>query len=185
MMKKLITALFVLLMAACMYGCGNKQTAIQTQDSQNSSDDEMTSMVNPMVEYSTFPELEKQIDFEYLIIPESNGFQCENIYLISKETVDIDYVSKENAEVEACVRTAKGNEDISGYYGMSYQEEKIGDITVQKGEFKGETKDEYARVAWWTNGSFTYAVSFKRLEAEAVFDSLLESAVELSATLNQ
>lgn len=145
----------------------------------------MAGMINPMVEYETFPDLEAVIDFEYLIIPESNGFHCEDIYLISDTTVDLEYDSKDNDEIEACVRTAKGTDDITGYYGAEYKDVKIGEITVHKGEYQGSAADDYVRLAWWTDGTFCYSVSFEKLQDETVFDSLLESAVEASTFLNK
>ena len=147
--------------------------------------DRNVGMPNPMVEYDNFPELDEKIDFEYLYLTESDGFHCDQIFLIGETLVDLDFESKDDDEVEACVRTSKGTEDTTGYYGVEYEEVTMNEITVHKGESKGETADEYARVAWWTDGTYTYAVSFERLEDEKEFDSLLESLVERSTFINQ
>lgn len=213
MKRRVIVMMGVVLVSAVLCACasdkGSDETAQQTEENtieevveatpekvetQEQSSESITeqaeetepeaSMVNPMVEYATYPELEEQIDFDYLFIPESDGYHCTKIFLIGGETVDLRFDSKDIEGAEACVRTAKGTEDINGYYGAEYEEVKIGEVTVNKGCYKGETADEYMDLAWWTDGTYSYGVSFSRLDPET-FDSLLESAVGLSTRINQ
>ncbi|MDO5575347.1 MAG: hypothetical protein Q4G60_15360 [bacterium] len=147
------------------------------------ADEQTSALPNPMVEYETYPELEKHIDFEYLIIPESNGYTCDDIYLIGGEVVQLDYESKDEDDCEATVRTARGTEDITGYCDMQYQDEKIGNITVHKCIYLSETEDDNAKLAWWTDGTYTYSMKFSLKEHDD-FDSQVESAVDYTTRIN-
>lgn len=134
-------------------------------------------VVNPMVEYKTYEEAEAAAGFKGLYLIGASGYDIDDVYVINNTLLNYDYEGREDADQDLTVRTAKGTEDISGFYGVTYTDQQIGGATVHTGTY------EDSSIAWWTDGTYAFSVSAEEVTQDT-FLSLVESLVETSKTLN-
>lgn len=145
-------------------------------------------MPNPMVSYDTVQAAAKEAGFQPLYLPAISGYHVDFVYVISKNVVDIGYTRDGDTETTLRVRTARassqGNKDISGVYGVKWQNQTIDNTKVSIAKVEGVDKsktnpDGYA--AHWQIGDMLYSVSAEHI-AQPEFMHLLETGlVDLSA----
>lgn len=139
----------------------------------SAADDKNMAQVNPMVEYDSYAELEKNACFDYLYIPAASGFNAEHIFFIDKTIIELDY-ARSDSDMKMSIRTAKGEDDISGHYSINYTKSDVMGVKVNKGS--NHAKTDFT--AWWTKNGFSYALSLQDGDEET-FNNMVEYAVTL------
>lgn len=118
-------------------------------------------IANPIVEYDSIEKMEMVLGFRPLELPRRTRYTCTSRAVIDGTVADLGYSSQDvfgEQRTTWSVRTAELADvrdtagDISGVYGVSWQEEPIGNTQVYVAKVYGDT---YA--ARWTNGTFAYA----------------------------
>lgn len=174
-MKKTITFLSLILLILICFACTNITENSQTETSSIISEtkiEKIVGMPNPMVPYENLDELTKVCDFEILYPANTENFTDFKYFLISDTLADCRLTNKNNNQ-EISYRSAKGSNDISGYYGYTPTKSKINNIEINT----YKTDDGYA--SWWTNNDMSYSISAKNIN-ENEYNTLLNEAVELS-----
>lgn len=138
-----------------------------------------TEMPNPITEYSTCEEAEAAVGFKALYLTKDTGYDAHDIMTISNEVIDVEFINRDS-EQEITVRTGKGNNDISGVYGITYTEQEINDVAVQVGMVQED--DETTCVAWWSEKNYCYSCYTDDVDGDT-FLSLVEVLVDTSKTL--
>lgn len=118
---------------------------------------------NPMVEYSSYDDLDNALGFEPLFLTKSFGYKCDAFYSISGKTADIRYTNDQGAEVT--VRTARlvpeESNDISGVYTGKWKEKTIGNTPLKVAKL---SKDSFA--ASWTEDAFAFSLTGDHMTEE-------------------
>ncbi len=152
-MKRIIAVALIALLFT-IAGCGRP-------------DKEKTEVPNPMVEYKSLEEISKKMDYPMVELPEDMQYTLDKMYIISGNIVQLDYVD-EAGDTSICLRKAKGNEDISGIYGVEYTQETLSGIPVNVGTYQD------IHVAYFVYEDFSYSATAKGLTGVS-FDNLLIS----------
>ncbi len=130
---------------------------------------------NPMVEYDSASEMNKVLKFDMLQLPAELEYTPKDYYVIDKRLGQIDYTNQAE-DLEITLRKAKGNEDISGIYGVDYEQESFSGLPVNMGIY------EDTHVAWFEDGGFSYSVSATGIDG-ATFDTLVGTVVTVEKTV--
>jgi hypothetical protein len=136
--------------------------------------DDMTSLPNPIVEYTTYRDLRDKVGFEPLIIPKIVGYKCTRLAAIGGDLAEMDYGN--NNGVSFAIRTSKAsdagdNEDISGIYGARWTRRQMGSTTVYIAKVG---QNSYA--GHWKSGDYAFSVSSDHV-TEVEFMRVLSSAL--------
>ena len=103
---------------------------------------------NPIVTYDTYQAAAKTAGFAPLYLTKDAGYSCNYISLISKDTADLGFQKLGQTSTTVRVRTmpqkaAKGTNDISGVYSVTWKDQVIDGTTVSVA--KTNHKKEAAR----------------------------------------
>ncbi|SHL00873.1 hypothetical protein SAMN02745136_03882 [Anaerocolumna jejuensis DSM 15929] len=150
-MKKLIVIALSAVMALSFAACTNNPPK---QISGQAAEGDSQQIPNPFKDCKTVAEAEKTAGFT-LALPEKipEGYVQKSIQAIKNDMIQVIY---ENGKKELLIRKAKGKEDISGDYNK-YSENNT--MTVGSLQVSTRGNDGKIKVAAWTDGEYTFAVS--------------------------
>lgn len=194
--KQTAIVISAVLTATVIAGCGSSEKVASSASSEQAATDEVTSeavtvgeatdtektvgMANPMVEYETTPEMQEVLGFDPLYLPESSGYTCSVMYIISGDLADLRFTSKDGGTAEIGVRSAlidtMDSDDVSGYYGDDWKESTVSDTEVEIGGGSQDVDNTY--FAKWSNDKYAFSVSGAVSENE--FSDILEQLVEIT-----
>lgn len=117
-MKKIIAA-----MAVALSLSGMTVFAVNGEDL-------MVGMPNPMVEYENYREAADVLGFNPLYLPKMAGYRSDDIFVIGGKTGDIRYSGADGSTIIIRSAKARSNEDISGIYGVKWQNRRVSETTV-------------------------------------------------------
>ncbi len=146
------------ILTGCAGTAQNKEQTAQTVKEDT--------IVNPMVSYDTIEELEKAVGFTCKTMPEHTGYTLARCESIDKMIGQMVYMDKGTGEKEFVLRTAKGNADISGYYGVTYEERELDGVVINLG-FSGADA-----VAWWCDEEYAYSATAADIDEQVFLDCL-------------
>ena len=194
--KQIAVIISAILAATVIAGCGSSEKVASSASSEQDASDEVTSeevtegeaadteetvgMANPMVEYETIPEMQEVLGFDPLYLPESSGYTCSVMYIISGDLADLRFASKDGGTAEIGVRSALADtmdsDDVSGYYGDDWKESTVSDTEVETGGGSQDVDNTY--FAKWSNDKYAFSVSGAVSEDE--FSDILEQLVGIT-----
>lgn len=177
-----IIAVMVVLTASVCAGCSNpesKEQAVITQQESLKIAEETPLMdseevANPIQDYESYEALQDAAGFAVLDLPKTFATKNKTYCMIGDTMAEIDQISADNHLIT--IRMQKGTEDITGYFGVSFEEQPLLGVTVHV----GETEDDM--VAWWTDGTYTFALILNGSTKES-FYTMLEALVNESKTM--
>lgn len=142
-----------------------------------SAKEAMVGMPNPLVEYSSYSELNDAVHFRPLALPKGTvlaGKYKPSAYIsISGETADVRYdLEKGGSLMIRSAKVGKGSQDISGIYTKNWKEQNFDGTTVSVAKVQ---KNCYA--ARWKVGDYTFAVYGEKMK-EKDFKKLLPALVD-------
>jgi len=160
-MCKKIAGAVVLVLALCfaLCSCGPKEAPVTTAVS------------NPVSEYKTADELDGDVGFDVLMLPEETGFSPVAYQSIDHTLAEVVYGKdgEEEPAAQVTVRMAAGNENICGIYGIEdYGTELLQGVEVNMGEYNG------VLVAWYSYEDYSYSLATTGVDV-AVFEDLVEA----------
>lgn len=123
------------------------------------TDEDITQIPNPFIEYQTIQEAEETAGFQAMLpakLPE--GYTQNTIYAIENDLIEVNYLKGED---EICFRQAQGDSDISGDY-REYDE--MNTIMMDELEITTKGNNGKVNVATWRNGDYTFAINVNSLE---------------------
>ena len=144
-MKRLFAVIMMLLTILSLAACSN---------STDSDEPDIIGMPNPLTDFDTLAEAEKQTGF-YITLPDAIGSSDNKIYrAMNDEMIEVIYMNGEDETGR--IRKARGSEDISGDYNEYAESETVsaGGIDVL---IKGDAG--LVKLAVWTNDGYAYSVS--------------------------
>ena len=130
-------------------------------------------MPNPMVEYTSIPEMQDALGFLPLTLPESM-YTCTNRYIIAKSTADLRYTTRDTERPSTyCIRSARqtsfpSSQDISGMYGFTWWPHFISRTNV----FLAKTGDS-SYAARWSNDQYLFSATADNVDEADFNDELL------------
>jgi len=126
------------------------------------------SMPNPIVEYTNVPDLELALGFPVLYLPGSLYATYHPALVINSiggTISDLHFRSRED-ESRIIVRTALlktvNTEDISGYYGVNWALQDVGDM--KHTQVNVAITEDGTHVARWTKGRFVFSLAIKDMD---------------------
>lgn len=161
-MNKKILRLFSALAvgAACFSLAGGTETAM--------------ALPNPMVSYESVAAARDAAGFQPLYLPSISGYRMNQVWVIGGDVIDMEYVSEDLPASKFRLRTARCtermNEDISGIYGVKWEEESINGLTIAIADVPGAS-NSYA--AHWRHNNMLFSVSVENM-TNREFRRLLE-----------
>lgn len=172
-MKKMVAVLLCMVLAGALSACGEKkesvpnETAVETQDVAGEETGALMGgsagvrIPNPWTECASLEEAAKLAGFSIDAPEAPEGYAGRVIQVLKNEMIEVIF---QNGDEMISVRKAAGSDDVSGDYN-AYAEVK----TVAVGELQVTEKGEDGKImlAIWTNGAYSYAVSFPGVTAEA------------------
>ena len=155
-MKKTLAITLAAVTLLGLAACSKTQPAAQ----QASTQKENVQIQNPWTDYESLEAAEAAVGYE-ISIPESisgcSDKQYRAMELDGDTMLEVIYAADSEAEAEAGrVRKAPGSEDISGDYN-EYAEQQSLTVGSVSATCKGESG--LVKLAIWTDGGYTYAVS--------------------------
>ncbi len=153
-----VTALFAIMFTACS-NARKPQPSVEVK--------------NPVTEVKSFESIKNALGFDMVVLPEELAYSPVQFHIINKEMAEVRY---ENADKSADVwlRQKKGKEDISGIYGVSYEEENVNNISVNKGRYDNTDDGAPILVGWFYDDAFSYSASATGLD-NAGFEEILKA----------
>ena len=173
-MKK-ITIIFLSTAIALSFSACAKTPKPQdstTQDNGKAVVSENIGTPNPFIDCKTIEEAEELAGFT-MSLPKQlpDGYSLKQILAIKDEMIQVFY---ENGDDQLLIRKAVGTEDISGDYN-SYPENQ--NITVNGLTIHTKGSNGTINVATWTDGGYSYSISFQP-EAAGVDVDVINHLVE-------
>lgn len=152
--------------------------AVQAAPSESSPP--ALTLPNPMIEYQTLPEMTAILGFTPLYLPHSSGYECTAMYIINDCIADLRFQNTDGEKSSSLtVRSARwdlsGQDDISGCYGMDWQESTISHSTVHIGQYAEST----TKAAYWGSGRYVFALIAQDTN-EYQFQNSLELLVDIT-----
>lgn len=126
-----------------------------SQTGTESSQPDLTQIVNPFQKFAALEEAEKAAGFEIEIPDSFGGFSERSFAVLFGEMIEVRYLDPDG-NTGLCIRKAGGTEDVSGDFNTyeKVSETTVGDYSVT---FKGNEEKYYLAV--WNCGGYSYAVS--------------------------
>ena len=129
---------------------------------------------NPVTEYKSVEEINRAADFDVLMLPEDLGYIAVKLNLIDRNIAEVEYIRDGDDGVDIWTRQAKGKSDISGIYGVDYQEEQFNSLTVNKGRYENTDDNTLIMVAWFTDADYSYSLNATGINS-ASFDEIIRT----------
>ena len=158
-------------LAAMIAAISISGTAVMAADTKES----ITEIPNPITEYRTYGEVSAALGFSPLYLPGLAGYQCRYISAISGKTGDIRYVKDDGSEIMVRSSRAGSMENISGVYGTSWKQRRIGDTMVS---VAGISKNTWA--AYWKNGPYVFSAYAEHMTETEFFRLLADGPVDIT-----
>lgn len=136
---------------------------------------------NPIVEYATVQQAAEAAGLTPLYLPKIAGYHVTNVSVISRDTVDIDYMRDGNTETKICVRTTKHCiNHLSGVNGATWTKKPIHNTVVATAAIPslGTTQKGYA--AEWKQDDYCFSVMAESISAAEFENLLTDGFVDLS-----
>ena len=162
-MKKLliftVTAAMLLSLAACAQSAkpaAEPEKPAQTEQAET-TDTENVQIPNPWTDYDSKDDAAQAAGFDLAVPDEISGCSEKSYRVLSAEgdvMFEIIYASGEDET--ARIRKAPGADDVSGNYTV-YAETETVDVGGVRVTMKGA--DGFVKLAVWTNGDYSYALS--------------------------
>ena len=166
-MKKLliftVTAAMLLSLAACSQSAKpaakpDQPAQTETADSKNAqAETENVQIPNPWTDYDSKDDAAQAVGFDLTVPDEISGCSEKSYRVLNAEgdvMFEIIYASGEDET--ARIRKAPGANDVSGNYN-EYAETETVDVGGVRVTMKGA--DGFVKLAVWTNGDYSYALS--------------------------
>ncbi len=133
---------------------------------------------NQMTEYEVIEQAAKAVGFQPLDLPEGVPYRQIKLIAINNKTVEVTYEriqglweTKDSVRAQFTVRTARRsdvkNDDVSGIYGLTWEEADIAGLKVYK--------TQLSKLSWiirWTQGDYAYSVMGRFID-EATYNELM------------
>ena len=159
-MKKLlvftVTAAMLLSLAACAQSA--KPAAKPDQPAQTETADTETAQIpNPWTDYDSKDDAAQAAGFDLAVPDEISGCSEKSYRVLSAEgDVMFEIIYASGGDETARIRKAPGADDVSGDYN-EYAETETVDVDGGSVTMKGE--DGLVKLAVWTSGDYSYALS--------------------------
>lgn len=139
-------------------------------------------MPNPIVEYQTYTDAANNAGFKPLVLPQISGWSCNYISVISGKVADLGFKSSYDNDAVLRVRTARADspygKDISGVYGVKWQNQVINGTTVSIASINGGAA---GWVAHWQHGSYVFSAQAAGLNQQQFMQVLTYGLVDITA----
>ena len=162
-MKKIIAA-----MAVALSLSGMTVFAVNGEDL-------MVGMPNPMVEYENYREAADVLSFNPLYLPKMAGYRSDDIFVIGGKTGDIRYSGADGSTIIIRSAKARSNEDISGIYGVKWQNRRVSETTVSVAQVSPQSW-----AARWHVGKYVFSAVGENMKEGEFFRLLSDGLVDMT-----